>query len=96
MRILLAGILGRIAMFVWTSIAHVALPVGEARINEIPNESVALSAMQSSTGETTGFYVFPHPSGALCCVPPQRGVRKINERPCRYSCPRARSDLTLL
>jgi len=34
-------------MFVWTSIAHMALPLGEAGINEIPNESLVLSAMQS-------------------------------------------------
>jgi hypothetical protein len=59
MRILLAGILGGIAMFIWTSIAHMALPLGEAGINEIPNESVVLSAMQSSMGEKTGLYVFP-------------------------------------
>jgi hypothetical protein len=38
-RILLAGILGGIARFAWTSIAHMALPLGEAGIAEIPNES---------------------------------------------------------
>lgn len=59
MRILLAGILGGIVMFVWTSIAHMALPLGEAGINEIPNESAVLSAMQSSMGEKTGLYIFP-------------------------------------
>jgi hypothetical protein len=59
MRILLAGIIGGIAMFVWTSIAHMALPLGEAGINEIPNESVVLGAMQSSMGDKTGLYIFP-------------------------------------
>ncbi len=59
MRILLAGILGGIAMFVWTSIAHMALPLGEAGINEIPNESALLSAMQSSIGDNAGLYIFP-------------------------------------
>ena len=59
MRILVAGVLGGIAMFVWTSIAHMALPLGEAGIGEIPNESVVLSAMQSSMGKKTGLYVFP-------------------------------------
>ena len=59
MRILLAGVLGGIAMFVWTSIAHKALPLGEAGINEIPNESAVLNAMQSSMGEKTGLYIFP-------------------------------------
>jgi hypothetical protein len=59
MRILLAGILGGIAMFVWTSIAHMTLPLGEAGINEIPNESTVLSAMQSSIGDKTSLYIFP-------------------------------------
>ena len=59
MRILLAGILGGIIMFIWTSIAHMALPLGEAGINEIPNESAVLSAMQSSIGDKTGLYIFP-------------------------------------
>jgi hypothetical protein len=59
MRILLAGVLAGIAMFVWTSIAHMALPLGETGINEIPNESTVLSAMQSSMGEKTGLYIFP-------------------------------------
>jgi uncharacterized membrane protein YkgB len=59
MRILVAGILGGIVMFVWTSIAHMALPLGEAGINEIPNESAVLGAMQSSIGDKTGLYIFP-------------------------------------
>src|SRR4029434_792711 len=59
MRILLAGLLGGIAMFVWTSIAHMALPLGEAGINEIPNESIVLGAMQSNIGGKTGLYIFP-------------------------------------
>ena len=59
MRILLAGVLGGIAMFIWTSIAHMALPLGEAGINEIPNESAVLSAMQGNIGDKTGLYIFP-------------------------------------
>ncbi len=59
MRILVAGIAGGIAMFVWTSIAHMALPLGEAGINEIPNESAVLSAMQGNIGDKTGLYIFP-------------------------------------
>jgi hypothetical protein len=61
MKILLTGILGGIVMFVWTSIAHMALPLGEAGIREIPNESAVLSAMQSNIGDQTGLYIFPGP-----------------------------------
>jgi hypothetical protein len=59
MRILFAGILGGIVMFVWTSIAHMALPLGEAGIDQIPNELAVLGAMQSSIGNKTGLYIFP-------------------------------------
>lgn len=61
MKILLIGILGGIVMFVWTSIAHMSLPLGEAGIDEIPNESAVLSAMQTNIGDQTGFYIFPGP-----------------------------------
>jgi hypothetical protein len=61
MKILLAGILGGIVMFIWTSVAHMALPLGEAGIREIPNESAVLSAMQSNIGDQTGLYIFPGP-----------------------------------
>ena len=59
MKILFAGILGGIAMFIWTSIAHLVLPLGYAGIQEMPNESAVLSAMQSNIGEKTGLYIFP-------------------------------------
>jgi hypothetical protein len=59
MKILVAGLLGGIAMFVWTSIAHLALPLGEAGISEIPNESAVLSVLQSNVGDQTGLYIFP-------------------------------------
>ena len=61
MKILLAGILGGIVMFIWTSIAHMALPLGEAGLGGIPNESAVLSAMQSNIGDQTGLYIFPGP-----------------------------------
>ena len=61
MKVLLAGIFGGIVMFIWTSIAHMALPLGEAGLGEIPNESAVLSAMQSNIGDQTGLYIFPGP-----------------------------------
>src|SRR5216110_1814712 len=48
-------------MFIWTSIAHMALPLGEAGLREIPNESAVLGAMQNNIGEQTGLYIFPGP-----------------------------------
>ena len=37
-RVLIAGVLGGIAMFLWSSIAHMVLPLGMTGIQEIPNE----------------------------------------------------------
>ena len=59
MRIVIAGIVGGIAMFVWTSIAHIALPLGQVGFSQIPNEKPVLSAMQNSIGSRSGLYFFP-------------------------------------
>ena len=58
-RIILAGVLGAIAMFIWTAIAHMITPLGEAGIKEIPNDEALLAAMQSSIGAKSGLYMFP-------------------------------------
>ncbi len=58
-RILLAGVLGGIAMFVWSSIAHIVLPLGTTGIKEIPNEQSVLAGMQSQLGTSSGLYMFP-------------------------------------
>lgn len=58
-RILLASVLGGIAMFVWASIAHMVLPLGYTGVHEIPNETAVLGAMQSTLGQASGFYIFP-------------------------------------
>jgi hypothetical protein len=59
MRILVAGILGGIAMFVWTSIAHVALPLGQIGFSTMANEGPTLSAISAATGSKRGLYLFP-------------------------------------
>lgn len=59
MRIVLAGILGAIAMFVWTSIAHMATPLGYMGLRQIPNEAPVIAAMQRSIGDHSGLYIFP-------------------------------------
>src|SRR5438067_12561450 len=60
-RIFVAGILGGGVMFIWTSIAHMMLPLGETGIKEIPNESAVFAAMQSNMGDKTGLYIFRGP-----------------------------------
>jgi hypothetical protein len=58
-RTLLAGILGGIAMFIWTSIAHMFLPLGETGVRQLPNEAAILDALKSNLGEARGLYIFP-------------------------------------
>ena len=58
-RVLLTGLLAGSAMFVWSGIAHMALPLGEAGVREIPNEKPALNALQAALGESSGLYLFP-------------------------------------
>ena len=59
MRILLAALAGAVAMFIWTSIAHVFTPLGSTGFSQIPNEAAVISAMHSSIGEKSGLYFFP-------------------------------------
>ena len=58
-RIILAGVLGGIAMFIWSSIAHIVLPLGEVGIKEIPNETAVLQSIQTALGDAAGFYFYP-------------------------------------
>ena len=60
-RIILAGILGGVAMFIWSSIAHMALPLGHAGLSEIPNEEMVLATLKAGMSEKDGLYFFPGP-----------------------------------
>ena len=62
-RILLAGILGGVVMFIWSFIAHDVLPIGEMGVKIMPNEDAVTSALQTNLGDNPGFYIFP--SGGL-------------------------------
>ena len=57
-RIVLAGILGGLTIFVWTFVAHQFLGLGEMGVGEIPNEAAVLNAMREAIPEA-GFYIFP-------------------------------------
>jgi|SRR5690348_6240236 len=58
-RILLAAILGAIAMFIWASIAHMVLPLGQTGFKEIPGEPAVLGSLHSSLGTDSGLYIYP-------------------------------------
>ncbi|HEV3410182.1 MAG TPA: hypothetical protein VG095_07800, partial [Chthoniobacterales bacterium] len=59
MKLLLAALLGAVAMFVWEFVAHMFTPLGEAGIGYLPNESTVSTALASSIGHQRGLYIFP-------------------------------------
>jgi hypothetical protein len=58
-KIILAGLLGAVAMFVWVSIAHMALPLGEAGVQNTMNDDALLTALKSTVNDTPGLYIYP-------------------------------------
>ena len=55
-RIAIAAIAGGVIVFVWSSIAHVLLPLGEMGISTLPNEAPFIAALK---GSKDGLYFFP-------------------------------------
>src|ERR1700743_328576 len=62
-RILVAGLLGTIAMFVWLSIAHMTM--GTAGMQGLPNESAVASALHTGTGDKGGLYIIPYETNMM-------------------------------
>jgi hypothetical protein len=85
MRIFLAVLLGAIAMFIWSAIAHMMLPLGEAGLRDLPNDSV-LKALQNELGDQAGLYPLPsfglgpNPTGAQR----HEAMQHLDERVAKY------------
>ena len=62
-RVVLAGVLGGVAMYVWASVAHMS-PLGMIGFKELPNEATAVAALQTAVREAGGLYIFPSQGGA--------------------------------
>ena len=60
-RILLAGLVGGVLVFMVSGILHSSTKLAEVGIRAIPNEDLVLSAMRNSMPEA-GFYFFPAPN----------------------------------
>lgn len=58
-RILIAGVLAGLAMFVWETVAHMVLPFGEMGISTLPNEEAVRHALAAQMGAAEGLYFFP-------------------------------------
>jgi hypothetical protein len=55
---LLAAVLGGLAFFLWSYVAHDVLPLGKAGIKEIPNEQAVLNSMKANIPQD-GLYLLP-------------------------------------
>jgi hypothetical protein len=53
-----AGVVGGLAFFFWSFVAHDVLPLGKAGIKEIPNEQTVLNSMKANMPES-GLYFLP-------------------------------------
>jgi len=63
-RAFLAAILGGIAMFIWSFIAHDLLLLGETGMREFKEEAAMLDALKTNLGDARGLYHFPgHKAG---------------------------------
>src|ERR1700682_135218 len=58
-RIIFTALLGAVAMFAWTSIAHMALPLGEAGVQNTMNDDTLLTALKSTVSDKPGLYIYP-------------------------------------
>lgn len=59
MRVLVAGLIGGIVMFLWGVTAHMALGLGETGLHLPVNENVALAGLQAGLGDQAGIYILP-------------------------------------
>ena len=59
MRIVLAALLGAVAMFMWEFVAHAFTPLGTMGMGYLPKEDTISSALESAIGKERGLYMFP-------------------------------------
>jgi len=57
-RIILAGVLGGIVLFMWEAVAHMALPLGDTGIKALSNEDAVRASLKQNIPQS-GFYFFP-------------------------------------
>jgi len=61
MRILIAGLIGGLVMFLWGAVSHMMLPIGETGMKVPTAQAATLAALQRST-KGSGVYMYPSPA----------------------------------
>ena len=59
-RIVFAGVAAGVFMFLWSGIAHMALPLGRVGFQQVPNEEAFLAFAKTNLGTGDGLYYFPY------------------------------------
>jgi hypothetical protein len=59
MRVLMAGIIGGIVMFVWGALAHTLLGLGMVGIHQPINEDAVINGLRPGLGQQAGIYILP-------------------------------------
>ncbi|MFN7941339.1 MAG: hypothetical protein U0X73_07045 [Thermoanaerobaculia bacterium] len=81
-RVAVTGALAGLAVFLWSSLAHMVLPIGDLGVSQLPGEAAVLATLSENV-QQPGLYVFPvekdpakweqayrdHPHGVLALVP---------------------------
>jgi hypothetical protein len=80
-RVIIAGLVAGIGMFLWSGLAHMALPLGEVGVSTIPNEEPLLATMMKSVGSSSGFYLFPDPGLGTSAERMERYEKKVASAP---------------
>lgn len=57
-RVILAGVLAGLTVFVWSAISHMVLPLGEIGVEPVPNASAVLPVLAENVKQN-GLYLFP-------------------------------------
>lgn len=58
MRILVAGLIGGLAMFLWGAVSHMVLPIGDMGM-KVPTEQASALAALAPTTQGSGVYMYP-------------------------------------
>jgi hypothetical protein len=79
-RLILAGLLGAVAMFAWSAFSHTVLPLGHIGYQALTDEAPALAALKQSTGDKAGLYMFPGPTTPGIEPHSEKGMAEITAK----------------
>jgi len=63
MRVIIAGLIGGVVMFLWAAVAHMATPLAVAGLKRLPAEAATVASLRAAIGDTSGLYFFPFKEG---------------------------------